>query len=229
MRPLRIARDYTRYAHGSVLVEAGETRIICTAMVEDKVPPHCLGQGTGWVTAEYCMLPGANPNRRSLWQGPDGRIREIERLIGRSLRTAVDLAQIGPRTVWIDCAVIQADGGTRTASISGGFVALVDALWRLREEGKITTVPIKNGVGAVSVGVVEGLPMLDLTSAEDQVASVDMNVVMTHSGRFVELQGTAEHEPFDGESLHELLKLAAKGAAEVRNAQLKALEGRLPD
>ena len=228
LRPLQIERDYTRYAQGSVMVQAGYTRIICTAMAEDRVPPHCLDHRTGWVTAEYYMLPGANPNRKSLWQGPDGRTREIERMIGRSLRMAVDLAQIGPRTIWIDCVVIQADGGTRTASISGGFIALVDALWRLRQEGKIPALPVKSGISAISVGVVEGLPMLDLTSAEDQAASVDMNVVMTHSGQFIELQGTAELEPFDEGCLHQLLDLAAKGAAQVRDAQLQVLQGRLP-
>ncbi len=227
MRPLSVERDYTRYAPGSVLVQAGDTRVICTAMVEGRVPPHCLAQKTGWITAEYAMLPGANPDRKSLWKGPDGRAREIQRLIGRSLRMAVDLAQLGTRTIWIDCTVIQADGGTRAASITGGFIALVDALWKLREEEKIPNMPIEHGIAAVSVGVVEGLPMLDLTSAEDRAASVDMNAVMTHSGRFVELQGTAESEPFDRDDLQRLLELAQKGASEVQRVQLSALEGRL--
>jgi len=227
MRPISIERSYTRYAPGSVLVQAGGTRVICTAMVENGVPPHCMGAQTGWLSAEYAMLPGANPRRKSLWRGPDGRAQEIQRLIGRSLRMAVDLSQIGARTIWIDCTVVQADGGTRTAAVTGGFVALVDALWKLKEDAKIAGLPIRDGISAVSVGVVEGLPMLDLTAAEDQAASVDMNVVMTHSGQFVELQGTAESQPLGREQLAELLDLASRGAGEVRNAQAQALKDRL--
>jgi len=227
MRPLSIERHYTRHAPGSVLIHAGDTRVICTAMVEDGVPRHCLGQQTGWLSAEYAMLPGANPERKSLWRGPDGRASEIQRLIGRSLRMAVDLGQIGARTIWIDCTVVQADGGTRAASITGGFVALVDALWQLRQEGRIESLPIKDGVCAVSVGLVDGRPMLDLTAAEDQAASVDMNVVMTHAGEFVELQGTAEREPFGTEQLQELLALAARGAEQLTAAQREALQDRL--
>ena len=227
LRPLSIELDYTRHAKGSVLIQSGDTRLICTAMVEDRVPPHCLGKKMGWISAEYAMLPSANPNRKSLWKGPDGRTSEIQRLIGRSLRMAVDLGQIGMRTIWIDCAVIQADGGTRTAAVTGGFVALVDALWKLRDEGKIGALPLNHGIAAVSVGVVEGVPMLDLKASEDQEAAVDMNVVMTHSGEFVELQGTGEVEPFGRERLDELLALAAKGAADVRGVQIEALKGRL--
>jgi len=227
LRPMTIQRDYTRYAHGSVLVTAGETRVLCTAMVEDRVPPHCAGRRTGWVTAEYCMLPSSIPIRKSLQREPDGRAREIQRLIGRSLRAAVDRSQIGERTVWIDCNVIQADGGTRAASICGGFVALADALWKLRDAGKIETLPIKHSVAAVSVGVVEGRPLLDLTSAEDQNASVDMNVVMTHDGRFIEVQGTAEGEPFTGDQMTELVALAQKGVDEIKQVQMAALKAHL--
>ena len=227
MRPLTIERDYTRYAHGSVLIRAGETRVICTAMVENGVPQHCRGRGRGWLSAEYCMLPSANPIRKSLQRPAEGRAREIQRLIGRSLRAAVDLQQIGDRTIWIDCDVIQADGGTRTASITGGYVALVDALRKLKDKGNIESLPIKHYIAAVSVGIVDGLPMLDLTAAEDSRAAVDMNVVMTHEGRFIELQGTAEAEPFGTEQLEELLELGAKGMFEAKCIQTAALGGGL--
>ena len=227
MRPLTIERNYTRYAHGSVLIQAGETRVICTAMVEDGVPRHCRGKAMGWLSAEYCMLPSSNPIRKSLQGETGGRDREIQRLIGRSLRAAVDLHQIGERTIWVDCNVVQADGGTRTASITGGFVALVDALWKLKDQGKIGNLPIKHDIAAVSVGVVDGLPMLDLTAPEDSRAAVDMNVVMTHEGRFVELQGTAEAEPFGPDRFKELLELAAKGVAEAKRVQTAALAERL--
>jgi len=227
MRPLTVERDYTQYAHGSVLIQAGETRVICTAMVEDGIPHHCRGKGMGWLSAEYCMLPSSNPIRKSLQRETGGRNREIQRLIGRSLRAAVDLHQIGERTIWVDCDVVQADGGTRTASVTGGFVALVDALWKLKDEGKINTLPIKHEIAAVSVGVVDGLSMLDLTAPEDSGAAVDMNVVMTHDGRFVELQGTAEGEPFAPERFKELLDLAAKGVEEAKRVQTAALAKRL--
>lgn len=227
MRPLTIERDYTRYAEGSVLIQAGETRVICTAMVEDGVPPHCQGRNVGWISAEYCMLPSANPVRKSLQRDADGRSREIQRLIGRSLRMAVDRGQIGARTIWVDCNVIQADGGTRTAAITGGFVALVDALWKLKDRGKIKSLPVKHSIAAVSVGVVDGVPMLDLAASEDTQAGVDMNVVMTHDGRFVELQGTAEAEPFGPDVLQELLGLALKGVGEAKQVQTAALAERL--
>lgn len=227
MRPLGIERDFTRYAEGSVLVTVGQTRVLCTAMVEDRVPRHCMAQNIGWISAEYCMLPSANPIRKSLQREVDGRAREIQRLIGRSLRAAVDLQQIGRRTIWIDCNVIQADGGTRTAAVTGGFVALVDALWKLRDAGKIGSLPLKHSVAAVSVGVVEGRAMLDLSSEEDQCAEVDMNVVMTHDGRFIELQGTAEHEPLTSEHMGELVGLATKGIEQIKRAQVGALKDRL--
>ena len=228
LRPISIERNYTRYAPGSVLVKAGETRVICTAMIEDVVPRHCLGQQRGWISAEYTMLPGANPNRTSLQKAPSGRSREIQRLIGRTLRAAVDLFQIGTRTIWIDCTVLQGDGGTRTAAITGGFVALVDALNGLKEKGKLESVPLKNGIAAVSVGVVDGEAMLDLTAEEDQRASVDMNVVMTHGGEFIEIQGTSEKAPFDHGQLNAMIALARKGLEEVAAVQVKALAGSLP-
>ncbi len=227
LRPVSIERDYTRYADGSVLLTAGETRVLCTAMVQDGVPRHCISQNMGWLTAEYCMLPSANPVRKSLHREPDGRIREISRLIGRSLRAAVDLHQIGQRTLWIDCNVIQADGGTRTASVTGAFVAIMDTLWKLRDAGKIENLPLKHNLAAVSVGVVDGRVVLDLSAEEDQAAEVDMNVVMTHSGRFVEVQGTAEGEPFEPEQMNQLMALAAKGIEEIKHVQIGALKERL--
>jgi len=228
LRPLTIERDYTRYAEGSVLVCAGQSRVICTAMVEDGVPMHCREKEMGWVTAEYCMLPSANPERRSLQRGPGGREQEIQRLIGRSLRAAVDLYQLGERTIWIDCNVIQADGGTRTAAITGGFVALVDALLKMKEREQIPLIPLKWGVAAVSVGIVEGMAMLDLSADEDRCASVDMNVVMTHEGTFIEVQGCAEQEPFSPDELKALLELAERGIKQVKDKQLQALGGALP-
>jgi len=227
IRPLTLERNYTRYAPGSVLARWGNTQVLCTAMVEPTVPRHCIAQHMGWVTAEYCMLPSASPERRSLHLWPDGRTSEIQRIIGRALRMSVDLHQIGERTIWIDCDVIQADGGTRTASITASFVALVDALWDLKEKKIIAAVPVKHPIGAVSVGIVEGLSMLDLSAAEDQHAAVDMNVVMTHAGEFVELQGTAEAEPFGPARLKELLDLAAKGMKGIKRAQSEALGDRL--
>jgi ribonuclease PH len=223
IRPLTITRHYTCHAAGSVLVEAGATKVLCTAMVEDRVPPHCLASNTGWVTAEYCMLPSATPVRRSLQGRVNGRVYEIQRLIGRALRAAVDLNALQGKTIWIDCNVIQADGGTRTASITGGFVALLDALNALKEKGAIRCVPLLQGVAAISVGVVEGAPMLDLCAAEDQCASVDMNVVMTHDGRFIELQGTAEGEPFTAEQQARMVELAQAGIDKVKAVQVGAL------
>ncbi len=225
MRPLKLTRDFTKYAAGSVLIEAGDTRVVCSAMIEDRVPHHCRQQQTGWITAEYAMLPSANPERKSLHGPAGGRTSEIQRLIGRSLRQAVDLSQIGQRTIWVDCNVLQADGGTRSASITGGFVAVVDALAKLKEEGCIEVIPVVQGICAVSVGVVENRQLLDLSAAEDRAASVDMNVVMTHSGEFVELQGTAESEPFGRKSLDALLELACKGNKTLRDEQLE-LAGR---
>jgi ribonuclease PH len=227
IRPLTLTRNYTCHAAGSVLVEAGDTRVLCTAMVGDRVPPHCLAANMGWVTAEYCMLPSATPVRRSLHGQPNGRVYEIQRLIGRSLRAAVDLNVLQGRTIWIDCNVIQADGGTRTASITGGFVALVDALNGLKEGGKIPCVPLLQGIAAISVGVVDGTPMVDLSASEDQGAAVDMNVVMTHDGRFIELQGTAEGAPFTAEEQARMIELAQAGIEKVKAAQVTALAGGL--
>jgi len=223
IRPVSIRRNYTCYAQGAVLIEVGRTRVICTAMVEERVPQHCMERGMGWVSAEYCMLPGANPERRSLQRGPGGRELEIQRFIGRSLRAAVDLHGLPGMTVWIDCCVVQADGGTRTASVTGGFVALADALRELHDSGRIGAFPLVQGVSAVSVGLVDGVPMVDLCAEEDRAASVDMNVVMTHGGQFVEVQGTAEGGPF-GRSEHDaMIALAEKAVEQLKNAQVQAL------
>lgn len=227
VRPVAIQRNYTCYADGSVLIETGKTRVICTAMVESGAPPHCLEDNKGWVTAEYCMLPSANPQRRSLQGRVGGRTLEIQRLIGRSLRAAVDLYLLRGYTIWIDCAVVQADGGTRTASITGGFVALVDALWKMKGGGKLDCIPIVQGIAALSVGVVDGRAMVDLCAEEDQAASVDMNVVMTHDGRFVELQGTAEKQPFGRTEHDEMVLLVEGGMEQVKAAQIQALGDRL--
>jgi ribonuclease PH len=227
VRPVDIQRGFTCYADGSVMIEMGKTRVICTAMVEDQVPRHCLGDNKGWLTAEYCMLPGANPERRSIHGGPRARTQEIQRLIGRALRAAVDLYRFPGKTIWIDCSVIQADGGTRTASVTGGFVALVDALWKMREEEKIDCIPLVQGVAALSVGLVEGRTLVDLCAEEDRAASVDMNVVMTHDGRFVEVQGTAEGRPFEREQHDEMMELVTRAMEGVAAAQEQALGERL--
>ena len=227
VRPIRIQRNYTMYADGSVLVEMGKTVLICTAMVEDRVPPHCLAESRGWLTAEYCMLPSANAQRRSLQAPPGGRSLEIQRLIGRSLRAAVDLHRVPGRTIWVDCDVIQADGGTRTAAITGGFVAVVDALWSLKEKGKFECIPLVQAVAALSVGIVDNRPMVDLCADEDRAASVDMNVVMTHDGRFVEVQGTAEGQPFSRQENDQMLDLVQQGIAQVASVQAAALGERL--
>lgn len=211
LRPLTLTPGYSMHAEGSVLIEAGRTRIICNASVEDRVPPFLRGSGKGWVTAEYGMLPRATTTRgtREAAAGRvGGRTQEIQRLIGRSLRAVTRLDQLGERTLWVDCDVIQADGGTRTASITGGFVALVLALDRLRQDGKLKTVPVDDHVAAISVGIVGGMPVVDLAYAEDSAAEVDMNVVKTGSGRFIEVQGTAEGAPFDQTALDEMLRLA---------------------
>ncbi len=227
VRPITIQRGYSCYAEGSVLIEMGRTRVICTAMVQDGVPRHCLDQQMGWLTAEYCMLPSANPQRRSLHGYPRGRTQEIQRMIGRVLRSTVDMHGFPGRTIWIDCNVVQADGGTRTASVTGGFVALVDALWVLREGEKIDCLPLLRGVAGLSVGVVDGRVLVDLCADEDRDASVDMNVAMTHDGRFVEVQGTAEGEPFDAEQHAEMLSLVQGGIGRVVEAQVCVLGDRL--
>jgi ribonuclease PH len=222
LRPTRMTPDFTMHAEGSVLVEAGRTRVVCTASVEDRVPPFLRGMGKGWVTAEYGMLPRATSTRtqREASAGKvGGRTQEIQRLIGRSLRSITKLADLGERTIWIDCDVIQADGGTRTASITGGFVALVLALQKVRAAGQLKTLPILDHVAATSVGVVEGTPLLDLAYEEDSRAEVDMNVVKTGDGRFIEVQGTAEGPPFERKALDDLLELADSGIRELVNLQ----------
>jgi ribonuclease PH len=209
-----------------VLVEAGRTKVICTASVEDRVPTFLRNSGKGWVTAEYGMLPRATSTRttREASQGKvGGRTQEIQRLIGRSLRSVMKLDQLGERTVWLDCDVIQADGGTRTAAITGAFVALVLALQTLREKGLIAALPVVDYVGATSVGIIDGIRMLDLAYDEDSRAEVDMNVVMTGSGKFIEVQGTAEALPFGRDALLELLDLAQKGITEIVELQKKAV------
>ena len=211
LRSTRITPHYLTHAEGSVLMESGQTRIICAASVEDRVPPFLRGSGKGWVTAEYGMLPRSTSTRsaRESSKGKvGGRTQEIQRLIGRSLRAVTRLDDLGERTIWIDCDVIQADGGTRTASITGGFVAMTLALEKLRKEGVIARVPVEDYVAAISVGIVGGLPLTDLAYEEDSKADVDMNVVKTGDGRFIEIQGTAEGAPFDSNALSELLNLA---------------------
>jgi ribonuclease PH len=214
IRDTRLTPDFSMHAEGSVLIEVGHTRVICTASVEERVPPFLRGTGKGWVTAEYGMLPRATSTRtqREATAGKvGGRTQEIQRLIGRSLRSVMTLTELGERSIYVDCDVIQADGGTRTASITGGFVALVLALERLRSQGAIPRVPVTDYVAATSVGIIDGTPMLDLAYDEDSRAEVDMNVVKTSDGRFIEVQGTAETRPFDRAGLDGLLALAETG------------------
>jgi len=226
LRPVTIQRAYTRHAEGSVLIGFGDTKVLCTASVEEKVPPHKRGSGEGWVTAEYGMLPRATHTRsdREAARGKQsGRTQEIQRLIGRSLRCVVDLGALGERTISLDCDVIQADGGTRTAAITGAYVALHDAVTWLLAQGKIAASPIRDAVAAVSVGIVQGTPLLDLEYTEDSSCDTDMNVVMTGAGGFVELQGTAEGAAFSRAEMDALLNLADKGIRELVTAQRKAL------
>jgi ribonuclease PH len=230
-RDTRLTPDFTMHAEGSVLIEVGRTRVICTASVEDRVPPFQRGSGKGWVTAEYGMLPRATSTRtaREAATGKvGGRTQEIQRLIGRSLRSVTTLTELGERTIWIDCDVIQADGGTRTAAISGGFVALVLALERLREQGVLTRLPITDYVAATSVGIIGGTPMLDLAYDEDSRADVDMNVVLTGNGRFIEVQGTAEAAPFGRDALGQLLDLADRGIKHLVTLQREVIGDILP-
>ena len=228
MRPIRFTRRYTKHAEGSVLVEFGDTRVICTASVETRVPRWMSdADRRGWVTAEYGMLPRSTSERmgREAARGRQGgRTMEIQRLIGRALRAAVDLKALGEHTVTIDCDVIQADGGTRTAAISGGFLALHDAVHGLMEDGRLAADPMRHFVASVSVGVYDGIPVLDLDYAEDSGADTDMNVVMCEDGRFIELQGTAEAEPFSTDQLETMLALARKGVGDIVAAQRAALE-----
>lgn len=226
LRAVKIIPGYLKYPEGSVLVEMGETKVICSATVEDKVPPFLKGQNKGWVTAEYAMLPRATQirNQREATRGKiSGRTNEIQRLIGRSLRAIVDLEKLGERTVMLDCDVIQADGGTRTASITGSFVALVLALQKLVAEGTLESLPVRDWLAAVSVGKIEEGVLLDLSYEEDSRAIVDMNVVMTGQGSFVEIQGTAEGSPFNQAELQQFLALAGKGVSELIAVQKAAL------
>lgn len=222
LRPTTLTPGFLLHAEGSVLIEVGRTKVVCSASIEDRVPPFLRNSGKGWVTAEYGMLPRATSTRtqREATAGKvGGRTQEIQRLIGRSLRSVTRLPELGERTIWIDCDVLQADGGTRTAAITGGFVALVLALQRLRDAGQIKSMPIQDYVAATSVGVVGGLPMLDLAYEEDSRADVDMNIIKTGDGRFIEIQGTAEGPPFERQALDDLMALGDKGIKELVTLQ----------
>ncbi len=226
LRPVRITRNYLPYAEGSCLIEVGETRVICSATVEDKVPPFLKKESHGWVTAEYSMLPRATQVRtvRESSRGRiSGRTFEIQRLIGRAMRSVTDLKVLGERTIWLDCDVIQADGGTRTAAITGAFIALVDALNYLYKDGQIPTIPITDFLAAVSVGILENQIMLDLCYEEDSTCRVDMNIVMTGQGEYVEIQGTGESAPFTAKELQQMLHLAQNGIMELIGYQKAAL------
>ena len=230
LRPVRITRNYTNYAEGSVLIEFGNTKVLCNASVEEKVPPHKRGSGEGWVTAEYGMLPRATHTRsdREAARGKQsGRTQEIQRLIGRSLRAVFDLKKLGERTIHLDCDVIQADGGTRTASITGAFVAAQDAVNGLIASGKLVESPIHQAVAAISVGIVQGSPLLDLEYTEDSACDTDMNVVMTSAGHFIEVQGTAEGVAFSRKEMDALLQLAENGIVDLINMQQNALKSQI--
>lgn len=229
LRPTRLTPGFLMHAEGSVLIEVGRTRVVCAASIEERVPPFLRNTGKGWVTAEYGMLPRATTTRtqREATAGKvGGRTQEIQRLIGRSLRSVTRLPELGERTVWVDCDVLQADGGTRTASITGGFVAMVLALQRLRDTGILKAIPIQDHVAATSVGVVNGIPLLDLAYDEDSRAEVDMNIVKTGDGRFIEVQGTAEGAPFERRALDDLMELADAGVRELVGLQ-RAIVGPL--
>ncbi|MCG3112382.1 MAG: ribonuclease PH [Candidatus Manganitrophus sp. SB1] len=224
LRPLKITRNFIKHAEGSVLIEMGDTKVICTATIEERVPPFLRDKKKGWVTAEYAMIPRSSHERipRESARGKvGGRTHEIQRLIGRSLRSVVDTTTLGERTIWIDCDVIQADGGTRTASITGSFIALMDAVQFLRKEKKINAMPVRDYLAAISVGKVGGELLLDLNYAEDSTAEVDMNVIMTGSGKFVEVQGTAEQQAFAKKELDDLLRLATSGIKKLVASQKK--------
>lgn len=225
LRAIKITRNYIKSAEGSVLIQVGNTWVICTATVENSVPPFLKGKGTGWVTAEYAMLPRSSAQRISRERGKvGGRTHEIQRLIGRSLRSVVDMEALGEKSVLIDCDVVQADGGTRTASITGAYIALVDALRHLKKKGMINRVPVKDYLAAVSVGIVDNKPMLDLCYEEDSAAEVDMNLVMTGKGMIVEVQGTAEGAPFSKAELARLLALGEKGIKALIGKQKEMLK-----
>lgn len=226
LRKVNITRNYLKFAEGSCLIELGDTKVICSASVDEGVPGFLKGKGTGWVTSEYGMLPRScqqRVQRESVKGNVGGRTHEIQRLVGRSLRAVVDFTALGERTVWIDCDVIQADGGTRCASITGSFIALADALSLIKKKGMVGKLPILDYVAATSVGLIKNEPVLDLAFDEDSKADVDMNIVMTGKGKFVEIQGTAEGEPFDGDQLHDLLGLAKKGITQLINIQKELL------
>lgn len=225
IRPITITRNFNKYAEGSVLIETGDTKLICTATVDEKVPPFLRGKGQGWITAEYSMLPRATEvrNFRETLR-PSGRTMEIQRLIGRALRSVVDLKAMGERTIWLDCDVLQADGGTRTCAITGAFMAMADAFNFLKGKNLIDEIPIRNYVAAISVGIVDGEKMLDLRFSEDSRAQVDMNAVMTDKGQIVEIQGTGETFPFTRDDLNDLLDLAQKGVFELIDIQKKLIE-----
>ena len=230
LRTIKITRNYLKHAEGSVLIEIGDTKVICSASMEERVPPFLRNTGKGWVTAEYSMLPRSTHTRTSRDRGGgNGRAFEIQRLIGRSLRSVTDLNAFGERTIWIDCDVIQADGGTRTASITGAYVALVDAFRKMVKKGLIEKVPVKDSVAAISVGKVEGDVLLDLNYGEDSKAEVDMNVVMTGVEKFVEIQGTAEGGVFTKKEMDELVKIAQRGIRVLTRIQKKSLEGKGQD
>ncbi|MCU0666982.1 MAG: ribonuclease PH [Candidatus Omnitrophica bacterium] len=223
LRKIEIKRNFLKYAEGSCLIEFGNTKVICSASVEESVPPFLKNTGKGWVTAEYGMLPRSCDKR--IPRGKDsGRTYEIQRLVGRSLRTVVRMDKLGERTIWLDCDVLQGDGGTRTAAITGSFIALVDALQKIKKTGLINEIPVTDYVAAISVGVVEGHACLDLAYAEDSKAEVDMNVVMTGSGEFIEIQGTAERKPFNRAQMDKLLDLAKKGIHELVEMQKHLLK-----
>ncbi len=225
LRPTKITRGFMKHAEGSALIEMGETRVICTASVENRVPPFLVGKRTGWLTAEYAMLPRSTQTRSQReTRGTKGRTQEIQRLIGRTLRAVVNLDKLGVRTLWIDCDVIQADGGTRTAAISGAYVAVADALAHLFKRRQIDKNLLRDSVAAVSVGIIHGQPMLDLCYTEDVSAEVDMNIVMTGSGKFIELQGTAEGQPFSRTQMDAMVVLARAGIQQIRAIQDDVLE-----
>lgn len=227
LRKVTVHRGFTKSAAGSVLIKAGDTHVLCTASIEESVPKWREAAGLGWVTAEYDMLPASTDSRRPRNRTKvDGRTQEIQRLIGRSMRAIVDMARLGPRTIWIDCDVIQADGGTRTASITGAYIALVDAVQRLRKDKALAVNPIIDSVAAVSVGIVEGRILLDLNYVEDRDAEVDFNVVQTGSGRFIEIQGTAEGKPFGRLQMNKMLALAEKGIGQLKAIQSRCLGAR---
>lgn len=226
LRPVKIGRNFTNNAPGSVLIESGSTKILCTASVEEAVPTHVKGSGNGWITAEYSLLPGSTHKRSSRESSRtkiSGRTQEIQRLIGRSMRSIVKLSEFGERTIWIDCDVLEADGGTRTIAITGGYIALVDAFQWMKQKSMISEIPIRDSIASISVGIVNSTCMLDLSYFEDSNADVDMNIVSTGSGEFVEIQGTAEQQTFNEEQLTMMLNYAKKGIKELTEIQTKAL------